>query len=190
MTAGDSGRSFRERVLDARTLALARRGLGADPGNGQLPPRLVCGTGDRLFALEPEAVAGVQPYRCHAMPLLVAAASGTMLGAFSHNGRIHSLLELAHLFGGADGNAAAAGGVMLLLRGEAPDAALRVDRVLGLLPLRPAGDARHGLVVDAGGNMPDDRDEGRRLALLIDTPVLRDAILSLDRAFSSDPAGA
>ncbi len=189
MTARDHAGTFAERILDARTLALAGRGLEADPGNGQLPPRLVCGTGDRLFALEPEAVAGVQPYRCHKLPLLVPAASGTMLGAFSHNGRIHSLLELAQLFGGADGEAPA-GGVMLLLRGEAPDVALRVDRVLGLLPLRPAGDARHGYPVGAGSGAASGKDEGRRLALLIDTPVLRDAILSLDRAFSSDPTGA
>ncbi len=175
MTARAAG-SFRERVLDARTLALARRGLDADPEDGQLPPRLVCASGERLFALEPDAVSGVLPYRYHALPLLLPAALGTMLGAFSHNGRIHSLLDLARLFGGADGQAPA-GGVMLLLRGGAPDAALRVDRVLGLLPLSPAGDARHGLLLD-------------RPALLVDTPVLRDAILSLDRASSSDPAGA
>ncbi len=190
MTARDDAGTFAERILEARTLALARRGLEADPKNGQLPPRLVCGTGDRLFALEPDAVAGVQPYRCHRLPLLVPAASGTMLGAFSHNGRIHSLLELARLFGSADGDAPAGGGVMLLLRGEAPDAALRVDRVLGLLPLRPAGDARHGLLVNAGSGVANGSDAGRPLALLIDTPVLRDAILSLDRASSSDPAGA
>ena len=189
MTAAPDIGQARERILDARTATLAGRGLTADPG-GVLPPRLVCATGDRFFALLPGAVAGVQPYRCHPLPLLAPGAVGTMLGAFSQGGRIYSLLELARLLGGGDApgtgsrTGPGAGGVMLLLRGGAPDAALRVDRVLGLLALRPAGDDRHGLLV-AG---PGDNDDGR-LALLIDLPVLRDAISSLDRS-SPDPTGA
>ncbi len=178
----DPGSRFRAQVLDARTAALARRGLAADPDR-QLPPRLVCETGDQLYALEPGSVAEVQPYRCHVVPLLVPAAVGTVLGAFSHGGRVYSLLELARLLGGGPSGMVSSSGVMLLLRGEAPDAALRVDRVLGLLPLRPAGDERHALL--AGREGADDR----RLALLIDPAVLRDAILALDRS-SPDPAGA
>ncbi len=186
----DTGSAFRQRILDARTAALAGRGRAANPG-GSLPPRLVCATGDRFFALEPGAVAGVQPYRCHPLPLLAPGAVGTVLGAFSEGGRIHSLLELARLPGHGDASGTGprtgpgTGGVMLLLRGAAPDVALRVDRVLGLLALRPAGDDRYGLLV-AG---PGSADDGR-LALLIDPPVLRDAISSLDRIVSPDPTGA
>ena len=186
MTAAtNTGRMFRERILDTRTAALAGRGLAADPG-GLLPPRLVCATGDRFFALLPGVVAGVQPYRCHPLPLLAPGAVGTMLGAFSQGGRIYSLLELARLpgHGDASGTGPSTGGVMLLLRGGAPDAALRVDRVLGLLALRPAGDDRHGFLATG----PGDADDGR-LALLIDPPVLRDAISSLDRSFP-DTTGA
>ena len=148
MTAAtNTGRVFRERILDARTAALAGRGLAVDTGE-LLPPRLVCATGDRFFALLPGAVAGVQPYRCHPLPLLAPGAAGTMLGAFSQGGRIYSLLELARLPGHGDtsGTGSGTGGVMLLLRGGAQDAALRVDRVLGLLALRPAGDDRPGLL--------------------------------------------
>ncbi len=184
MTIPPDGSAFRARILDARTAALAGRGLAADADLGQLPPRLVCETGGRLYALEPDAVAGVQPCRCHAVPLLAPAAAGTMLGAFSHGGRIYSLLELARLLGGGADGVVSSSGVMMLLRGEAPDAALRVDRVLGLLPLRPAGDDRHALLVARG------RVDDRRLALLIEPAVLRDAILSLDRSSFADPAGA
>ncbi len=190
MTAVTDTGGARERILDARTAALAARGLAVDPG-GSLPPRLVCATGDRFFALEPGAVTGVQPYRCHHLPLLAPGAAGTMLGAFSQGGRIYSLLELARLLDCGDASGVGprtgpgTGGVMLLLRGGAPDAALRIDRVLGLLALRPAGDDRHGILVAGPGNA----DDGR-LALLIDPPVLRDAISSLDRTSSSDPAGA
>lgn len=176
--------AFRARVLDARTAALARRGLGADPDAGLLPPRLVCETNGRLCALEPATVEAVQRARCHPLPLVSPSATGTVLGVFSHGGRIYGLLELSRLLGDAGGGGRGAGGVMLLLRGEAPDVALRVDRVLGLLALRDAGDGRHGLLAARA-----DADD-RRLAFLIDPPVLRDAILSLDRSPSSDPTGA
>ncbi len=178
--------AFRARVLDARTAALARRGLDADPDAGLLPPRLVCETNGRLCALEPAMVEAVQRVRCHPLPLLSPRASGTVLGVFSHGGRIYSLLELARLLGDRTDGALPTGGVMLLLRGGAPDVALRVDRVLGLLPLREAGDSRHGLLAARAGTDAGDQ----RLALLIDPPVLRDAILSLDQSPSSDPAGA
>ncbi len=177
--------AFRARVLDARTTVLAQRGLGADPDAGLLPPRLVCETNGTLHALEPATVEAVQRVRCYPLPLVSPSAHGTMLGVFSHGGRIYSLLELARLLGGGDhGNTA--GGVMLLLRGEAPDVALRVDRVLGLLQLRDAGDSRHGLLAARTGTDAEDR----RLAFLIDPPVLRDAISSLDQLPSSDTSGA
>ena len=178
--------AFRARVLDARTAALARRGLDADPDAGLLPPRLVCETNGRVCALEPATVEAVQRVRCHPLPLVSPLASGTVLGVFSHGGRIYSLLELARLLDGGCEGGPATGGVMLLLRGGAPDVALRVDRVLGLLPLRDAGDGRHGLLAAQAGTDSGDR----RLAFLIDPPVLRDAISSLDRSPSSDLAGA
>ena len=178
--------AFRARLLDARTVVLARRGLDADPDAALLPPRLVCETNGRLCALELAAVEAVQRFRCHKLPLVSPLASGTMLGVFNHGGRIYGVLELARLLGHASDTGPPAGGVMLLLRGEAPNVALRVDRVLGLLPLRDAGDNRHGLPVSRAGADTDDR----RLAFLIDLPVLRDAILSLDPSPSSDPAGA
>ena len=178
--------AFRARVLDARTVGLARRGLDADPDAGLLPPRLVCETNGKLCALEPAAVVAVQRFRCQPLPLVSPLASGTMLGVFSHGGRIYSLLELARLLGHASDAGRPAGGVMLLLRGEAPNIALRVDRVLGLLALRDAGDNRHGQPASRAGADADDR----RLAFLIDLPALRDAILSLDPSPSSDPAGA
>ena len=147
---------------------------------------MVCETDGMLCALEPAAVEAVQRFHCHPLPLVSPLASGTMLGVFSHGGRIYSLLELARLLGHASDAGRPAGGVMLLLRGQAPNVALRVDRVLGLLPLRDAGDNRHGLPAFRAGADADDR----RLAFLIDLPVLRDAILSLDQSPSPDPAGA
>ena len=181
-----AGEAFRARVLDGRAAVLARRGLDADPDAGLLPPRLVCETNGRLCALEPAAVAAVQRFRCHPLPLVSPLASGTMLGVFSHGGRIYSLLELARLLGHPGDAGRPAGGVMLLLRGGVPNVALRVDRVLGLLRLRDAGDNRHGESASRAGTDADDR----RLALLIDLPALRDAISSLDASPSSDPAGA
>ncbi len=181
--------AFRARVLDARTTELARRGLDADPDAGLLPPRLVCETNGWLCALESAAVEAVQRFRCQKLPLVSPLASGTMLGVFSHGGRIYSLLELARLLGRAGDAVRPAGGVMLLLRGEAPSIALRVDRVLGLRALRDAGDNRHGLLASGlpASRAGTDADD-QRLALLIDLPGLRDAILSLDASPSSDPA--
>lgn len=181
--------AFRARVLDARTTKLARRGLDADPDAGLLPPRLVCETNGWLCDLEPAAVEAVQRFRCHRLPLVSPLASGTMLGVFSHGGRIYSLLELARLLGHASDAGRPAGGVMLLLRGEAPSIALRVDRVLGLRALRDAGDNRHGSLASGLPASPAGIDaDDQRLALLIDLPGLRDAILLLDTSPSSDPA--
>ncbi len=111
-------------------------------------------------------VAAFQP-----IPLVVPAASGIMLGVFTHNGLPHSLLELARLLGPAEAGASdgAGSGLMLLLREPGRRrVALRVDAVLGTPALRPAGDGRHAL-------LPDDR-----LALLLDAAALWAAIDRLD----------
>ncbi len=175
MTAASSSAAgaHRQRLLAERTRLLAARGRTGTESDAALPDHLVCSAGPHLAALSPRLVAEVRATAFHAVPFVLPAASHAMLGVFNQGGLPYSLLELSRLLEPA-GPAApdGAGGRMLLLRRtDRRRVALRVDAVLGLPALRPAGDGRHAL-------LPDDR-----LAVLLDAAFLRVAIDTLD-----DPA--
>lgn len=176
MTSPDRA-AFRHRILDERTAILAGRGRTADAAQAVLPPHLVCETRDRLYGLTPALVERVLPAASHPVPLLAGPAQRSVLGMASHGGLFYSLIELSQLLDPGAGGAAGPGGIMLLLRRADRRIALRVDRVLGLLALRPTGGGRHGLLPDpASGD-----GNGGRLVSLLDALVLRDAVASLDQ---------
>ncbi len=175
--AAASDGAFRDRLLGERTRRGGRGGgagpEGAGEGAAARAGRLGCAAGPRLAALEPGLVVRVHVAAFQPIPLVVPAASGIMLGVFTHNGLPHSLLELSRLLGPAEAGVSdgAGSGLMLLLREPGRRrVGLRVDAVLGTPALRPAGDGRHAL-------LPDDR-----LALLVDAVALWAAIDRLDDA--------
>jgi hypothetical protein len=140
--------SWTDRLLDERTQALAVRGRAAP--EAETTVRLVCEAQDRLWGLDAAIAATVLPARWTVLPpflrgRLRGAADSAFLGLFEHRGHAGSLFDLATLAGAAGPFELPPGGAghMLLLRslqdGLPGRVALRVDRVLGLLPLRAAG---------------------------------------------------
>jgi hypothetical protein len=152
-----------ERILDARTSALARRGTATDPLSALSPPLLLCALGGETYALPLEAVLRVVP----AGPVTPAPGQPpAMLGFLGRAGQVFVLLDLGVALGLPAAAAAGPGGHLLLLRGGLRRFALRVDRALGApgaLPLAetPASGLLAGAVVTPAG-----------LAGLVDLPRL------------------
>lgn len=145
--AAGAGTALHRRILSERTAMLAHRGNDGGARSGLLPEHLLCETSGQLYGLLPALIEAVLPFGCHPVPLVDASAAGTMLGLFSRGGHLYSLLELARLVGPApaagagagSADASVTGGSMLLLRHPVRRVAVRVDRVIGLTPLRQAG---------------------------------------------------
>lgn len=194
MTGSGIDPAVRDRILDRRTRALATRGLRVDDDE-PLGDHLVFRLGARLHALRPELVETIRLTAWHPVPLLRESAAAVVLGVFGHGGRLYSLLELARLLGDPVDEAAPGEGTMLLLRWSDRRIALRVDRVLGLLGLRRAGqDGGLGILdgdVRPAGSEPATGPEAEgRLVVLIDQARLRDSIAALDQPAvpAADPA--
>lgn len=198
----DTGDRFRIETLSRRTASLAARGLDRDAAADSplLPPLMVCETHGRLHGLPPALVEAALPAVWHPIPMIAASAMPAMLGIVGRGGQLYSLLDLACLFGdGVGQDRPVATGTMLLLHRrdrwpggtagrrsghDGPDrlvdhrVAVRVDRVLGLLTLRMAGDG-HGLLAAVYRDIVPIADA--RLVSLIDADALGHAIAVLDR---------
>jgi len=156
----------RARVLAERTAMLAGRGREPEQ-RASLAPRLVCEVGQVLVGLEPALVTGVRTAAAWPVPFVAPQATGRLIGLFAQGGHPYGLVDLSALLGAPlppDAvREAASRGTMLILKGRR--LALRVERVLGLLTLRDAGDGRHGILPADG---PDAGPEDGRLVLLRD----------------------
>lgn len=117
----------RKALLDARSAALARRGVAAERA-AATRAFLVCGCGPDRYGLPLGSVAQVLPARaCTAVP----GAPHALLGIVALSGRIVSVLDLARALGRDGSDEAASGsGHIVVLRGPEPLIALRVDRVV------------------------------------------------------------
>lgn len=115
-------------MLEARTQALARRGLDAAEA-ARTQPFLVCTCGADRYGLPLGAVAQVRPARsCTPVP----GAPPALLGIVALAGRIVSVLDLARALGRPD-SADPEAGHLVVLRGGTVPVALAVDRVAAVL---------------------------------------------------------
>lgn len=134
----------RDRDLKAaRTLALARRGGGADARARPTFPYLVCACGEDRFGLALGDVAQVLPGR---PTTPVPGADPAVDGLVALSGRIVGVVSLARILG-RSGPASLEDGHLVLLRGE-PPVALAVGRALGIVH------AGRDLVAPDGGQDP------------------------------------
>jgi purine-binding chemotaxis protein CheW len=119
----------RQALLDARSAALARRGVAAARA-ATLHSYLLCACGADRYGLPLEAVAHVMPARaCTAVP----GAPPALLGLVARSGRVVSVLGLAGALGRTTPDAEPGHGHFVVLRGNAGAVALAVDRVLGVV---------------------------------------------------------
>lgn len=126
----------RQALLDARSAALARRGI-ASARAATLHSYLLCACGADRYGLPLDAVAHVMPARaCTAVP----GAPPALLGLVARAGRVVSVLSLARALGRSDSDAEPGHGHFVVLRGNGGAVALAVDRVLGVVAVEaPAG---------------------------------------------------
>lgn len=129
----------RRALLDARSLALARR--GRTDAVAATRAILLCTCGSEHYGLPLAEVATVMAARaCTAVP----GAPEALLGLVAVSGRIVSVLGLAEALGrptrDASPEAAPASGHFVVLRGTGAVIALAVDRVEGVVQI-PAGAA-------------------------------------------------
>ncbi len=135
LSLDDAGR---EALLNARSAALARRGIAAER-TAALRPYLVCTCGPDRYGLPLEAVAQVMPARaCTTVP----GAPPALIGLVARAGRVVSVLSLSAALGRSETSEAGAGrGHFLILRGTGPAIALAVDRVLGVTRVEAPAEA-------------------------------------------------
>ena len=123
-------------------------------------------------------VSAVRPFVCSPVPLITARARGVVLGVSLAGRVLFSVLDLNRLLDPAqrDGDMPQ-GGKMLILRASEPPAALRVDRVLGVMRLRPTAEPGRALLGEEDG-----KTANQPLVSLLDAEALLATIASLDHA--------
>jgi purine-binding chemotaxis protein CheW len=129
-------RSAEERVqhiLDERTENLAsRRKDEASPAQ-TLPRALVCGSGRERFGIPIESVAEVLPPQKY-MP--VPDGPPALVGLFGRGGRLVSVIDLALALGIEPSPVEDGSYHFVLLRGNQPQVALRVERAYAVADVR------------------------------------------------------
>ena len=127
------------RLLEERAARLARRGAAhpAPSGPGAAPAGerrvLACALGEERYGIRKELVAEVIPEGA-VTPL--PGAPPAVLGLAGRAGRLYAVLDLAAVLGLPPAGGTAPGHLLLLREGPRR-LALRVDRVLGGVPIEP-----------------------------------------------------
>jgi purine-binding chemotaxis protein CheW len=136
-----------QHILDDRTERLAARAQAHAAPAAEAPRVLACGAGREHFGIPIEAVAEVLPYReCVPVPDGPAA----LIGLFGRSGRLVSVIDLAMALGLEPAVADEQPWHLVLLRGEHPQIALRVDQAIAVTDIVPlAGEEAGGFRTEA-----------------------------------------
>ncbi|WP_269715619.1 chemotaxis protein CheW [Caulobacter sp. NIBR2454] len=133
VSAGEMSPVRARRITAARAERLAVRGVEA--AAAATTQVLLCETAGGLMGLPLGTVAQVLPLaRIASAP----RSNPALIGVLPHGGRLHAVLDLAVLTGGA--TAAATNGWLLVLSTAPSPIALRVDGVLGVAEAEPLTD--------------------------------------------------
>jgi purine-binding chemotaxis protein CheW len=163
-----------QHILDDRTERLAAR-VQAHAAPAEAPRVLACGAGREHFGIPIEAVAEVLASReCVPVPEGPAA----LIGLFGRGGRLVSVIDLAMAMGLEPTVANEQPGHLVLLRGEHPQIALRVDHAIAVTDIVPlAGEEAGGFRTEAvsGYARPESgfADQDRVLSVLDIARLLR-----------------